>query len=206
MIRLKINFHKSFVYNLSGSEEVITRVTSILSITNLATCFSLILGSQSDQPLLQRKIGNHLLRGSKKDLQLEKVMPFLEKVGASLWILSCHLCHSTTRSFTFFLNGWSMVLIVFVMHSFERALGVYTEGFAWLIGNLFALIRTNVVWVFAISGLSILLFYPSAGEDSSMIIMLHGWALLSTIIIEGVELTTCTSPYPGIFPLFGEES
>ena len=68
MTGLKINFHKPFVYNLSGSEDMGTRATSVLNC-NLGLCLSLILGFQSNRPL-KGKIGNHSLSGLKKDLQL----------------------------------------------------------------------------------------------------------------------------------------
>jgi len=60
--------------------------------------------------------------------------------------------------------------------------------------------------VYAIFGLSILLSYPNGGGDSSMICMLHVWALLFTIIIDGERLMTCMLVSPATFPLSGEES
>ena len=48
---------------------------------------------------------------------------------------------------------------------FGRALEIFREGFAWLTGNLFALTRAKLDWVFAISDLSIMPSLPSGGID-----------------------------------------
>jgi len=82
MTRLKINFHKSFVYHLSGSEEVGMRGASILNC-NLGSLPFSYLGLPIKSTSLTREDWQPLIERIEKDLQLEKAMPFLEEVGSS---------------------------------------------------------------------------------------------------------------------------
>ena len=67
-----------------------------------------------------------------------------------------------------------MVLIVFFVLSFGKTTRTYMEGFAWLIGNLFALIKIKEVWEFIIYGPSILPSYLNGGGAFFMIYILRG--------------------------------
>ena len=79
-------------------------------------------------------------------------------------------------------------------------------GFAWLIGNLFALIKIKEVWEFVIYGPSILPSYPNGGGAFFMIHILRGWLLYFIIIIDEEGFMICTVLFPGMSPLFVEES
>ena len=128
-------------------------------------------------------------------------MPFLEEIDSSLWTLSCHPRRSTSCP-NFFQNGWSTQLTALHVSFFGRALGMYMEGSACSIGNVFALTRTKVDSVYAIFGLSILPSYPSGVVHSLIIQMPHWWALLLTTTIEGKGPIICTFLWSHVSPFW----
>jgi len=146
MTGLKINFHKLFAYNLSGTVVVGTRVASILNC-NLGSLPFTYLGLPIKSPLLEMKICNLSLRESKKDLQLGKV-------GRLILVNSVFSSMSFYYMSFYFLPEWVIHVIDHIHHAFfwKGARSIHSRFFLinW---KLVCSHKNQVVWVFAISDL-----------------------------------------------------
>jgi len=107
--KLKTNFHKSFVCNLSWCEDVTMKATSILNCSIVSfPCTYLALPIKTTA--LSRWIGNHLLIKWRKDYPFGRVMHSLEVKVSSLLTPFCLYCSSTICSSTIYQIGWFMPL------------------------------------------------------------------------------------------------
>ena len=104
MMGLKINFHKSFVYNLSRCEEVDTRAATVLNC-NLGSLPFTYLELPIKANFLTREDWQPLIKRAENRLATWKGMHFLEEVGSFLWTPHCHPCHYTSCPSTIFRKG-----------------------------------------------------------------------------------------------------
>ena len=106
---LKINFHKSFFYNLSWCEDVTMKVTSILNCSIVSFPFT-YLAFPIKTTALSRVDWQSLIDKVKKRFPIWKVMHSLEVKVSSLLTPFCLYCSSTICSSTIYQIGWFMPL------------------------------------------------------------------------------------------------
>jgi len=155
MTRLKINFHKSCVYNLYRDGEVGTRAVSILNC-NLSSLAFIYLGLSIKAIALTRDDWQRLIK------RVEK-RPAIWKGNTLSWESRLILLNSVLSLMTLFHifllssemgDSCNWLYSVCLLRKGTRNIhGVCASQ----IENLFALVKTKVAWLFAIFGLPILL-------------------------------------------------
>ena len=205
MTGLKVNSHKSCVYYLSRCEEMGMKAATILNCT-LGSLLFTYLGLPIKVITLRREDWQPLIERVEKRLTTWKGNALSRGGDSSLWTPFYPPCPSTSCCSFTFRSGWIVALIVSVVLSFEKAPRAYMVGFAWLSGNLFALLKMWEVWEFATFEPLILLFFPSGGGVSSMTRILCEWLLSFITTIEEEILMIGTVLLLDMSLFFEEES
>ena len=201
MTGLKINFHKSSTVNLSRTRRLVGESHQFLiaslghspSLTSVSSLRWLLYLDWSGNLSLTRKIG----------LPIEKETPFQEVDDLVLLVQFCPHFALYYMSFSTSWYGSLVLLNTFGVLSCEKVIKRFMVGFVLLIGNKYALIKTNGGWGYTIFEPSTSLFLQSCGGGSFMITLHHGPYLCSITTIGEESHMTYNKLFMAIFIHFG---